>query len=81
MSSALDKQVGGDHYKGVSPQPVEVSFAWGLAFAEGSVLKYLYRWHVKHNPQDLQKAMHWLELIIEHDAARRAMKSVQNPPS
>jgi hypothetical protein len=67
VESALSRQVGGDHYKHVSPQPVEVSFAWKLPFAEGSVLKYLYRWVVKHNIEDLLKCQHWLEMLIEHE--------------
>jgi hypothetical protein len=37
-----------------------------LQFPEGSVLKYLYRWHVRGELVDAEKALHWLEMIIEH---------------
>jgi hypothetical protein len=66
-TSALARQVGGDHYKQLTPQPVEVAWAWELPFAEGSVLKYLYRWHVKKDREDLEKLHHWVEMIMEHD--------------
>jgi Protein of unknwon function (DUF3310) len=64
--SALERQVGGDHYKYHSPQPVEVAWAWNLPFDLGSVLKYLYRWHVKGDLEDLAKLKHWVEMISEH---------------
>lgn len=63
---ALERQIGGDHYKGVSIQPVEVAWAWQLDFPDGSMLKYLFRWATLRNPQDLEKLRHWAEMILEH---------------
>lgn len=63
--SALDEQAGGDHYRRLSPQPIEVIRAWGLGFEDGNVLKYLARWRYKGGAGDLRKARHYLDLLIE----------------
>lgn len=63
--SALDKQVGGGHYKDKPIQPVEYIHANKLGFCEGNVVKYLTRWREKNGLQDLYKAKHYLELLIE----------------
>ena len=70
MTGPLDKQEGGDHYRALSPQPVEVSFAWGLGFAESNVLKYIARWRVKGGLTDLRKARHYLDQQIEHEEGK-----------
>ena len=61
---ASTKQVGGDHYK-MSLQPIDVIDAWGLDFYEGSALKYLARHRKKNGAEDLKKAIHYLELLLE----------------
>jgi len=63
--SALEKQVSGDHYKGLTIQPIEFIHANGIPFAEGSVIKYVTRWRDKGGIADLEKAKHFLELLIE----------------
>lgn len=63
--SALDKQVSGDHYKDLKIQPIEYIHANGIPFAEGSVIKYVSRWRSKGGIKDLEKAKHFLELLIE----------------
>lgn len=65
--SARDKQVGGNHYKGGTMQPVDVIDAFGLNFYEGSALKYLLRWRKKNGVEDLQKCVHYLEMLIERE--------------
>jgi len=62
--SASEKQVGGTHYKG-DLQPIDVIDAWGLDFYEGSALKYLARHRKKNGREDIQKAIHYLELLLE----------------
>ena len=62
--NALDRQEGGDHYKKLKIQPIEYIHANGIPFAEGSVIKYVSRWRDKGGVQDLQKAKHFLELLI-----------------
>ncbi len=63
--SALEKQVSGDHYKSLKIQPIEFIHANGIPFAEGSVIKYVTRWRDKGGISDLEKAKHFLELLIE----------------
>ena len=63
--SALNTQVSGDHYKSLKIQPIEFIHANGIPFAEGSVIKYVTRWRAKGGIADLQKAKHFIELLIE----------------
>lgn len=65
MTNALEKQEGGNHYKGYSIQPIEYIHANNIPFAEGSVIKYVTRWRDKNGVDDLNKAIHFLELLIE----------------
>jgi hypothetical protein len=61
----LNKQVGGDHYKRLKIQPVEYTEKNGLTFAEGNVIKYVTRHRFKNGKEDIEKAIHMLELIKE----------------
>jgi hypothetical protein len=63
--SALDKQVSGGHYKGLKIQPIEFLHANNIPFAEGCAIKYLCRWRDKGGIQDLEKAKHFIDLLIE----------------
>lgn len=63
--SALDIQVGGNHYKDLKIQPVEYIHANGLGYHEGNVIKYVTRWRTKNGLDDLKKARHYLDLLIE----------------
>ena len=64
-SSHLATQVGGDHYKNMKIQPVEYIHANGLGYFEGNVVKYISRWRSKNGILDLEKARHYLDLLIE----------------
>lgn len=64
-ASALDKQVSGSHYKSKAIQPVEYIHANGLGFCEGNVIKYVTRWKEKNGIDDLEKALHYLEILIQ----------------
>lgn len=67
LNDADNKQVGGSHYH-IPISPLEIIEANNLYFFEGSVLKYLLRYRKKNGVQDLQKAIHYLEKMIEiHD--------------
>jgi hypothetical protein len=62
--SALARQVGGTHYD--KPiQPAEFIHANGLNYFEGNVVKYVSRWREKGGVADLEKAKHYLEMLIE----------------
>jgi hypothetical protein len=62
---AIEQQEGGSHYKNMKIQPVEYIHANGLGFLEGSVIKYISRFRSKNGLQDLQKARHFIDLLIE----------------
>jgi Protein of unknwon function (DUF3310) len=63
--TALNEQIGGDHYKDFSIQPLEFCIQNDIPFAEGSVIKYVTRWRLKGGVQDLEKARHILDALIE----------------
>ena len=64
-SDALDKQVAGNHYKDLPIQPVEFIYANAIGYFEGNVIKYVSRWRKKNGIADLEKAKHYIELLIE----------------
>jgi hypothetical protein len=63
--SALTTQVGGEHYKSHAIQPVEYIHKNGLGFIEGCVIKYVTRWKDKGGVDDLKKARHFIDMLIE----------------
>lgn len=63
--SALDKQISGTHYKGCKIQPIEYIHANNLDYFQGNVVKYVTRHKDKNKEQDVLKAIHYLELILE----------------
>jgi len=67
--SALDVQVAGDHYKKLAIQPVQYIHANGIGYFEGNVIKYVSRWRDKNGLADLEKAKHYIELLIELETA------------
>ena len=67
--SARDVQVGGQHYKDKAMQPWDIIDAWGLDFYAGNVLKYLLRYKHKGGVEDLKKALHYLDKLIEDENA------------
>jgi len=64
MTALLD-QVGGDHYRSKAIQPVEYIHANGLPFLEGCIVKRITRWREKNGLEDLLKARHEIDLLIE----------------
>ena len=62
-----EKQVGGSHYKNMVVQPSEFINKNRLPFAEGSAIKYICRHAAKGKEQDIEKAIHYLEMILERD--------------
>ena len=65
--SAYKKQVGGSHYKDMIIQPADFINKNKLLFAEGNAIKYICRHQSKGKLQDTEKAIHYLEMIIERD--------------
>ena len=65
--SSYDTQVGGDHYKDMTIQPSEFINKNKMQFAEGNAIKYICRHQKKGGKQDLEKAKHYIDMIIERD--------------
>lgn len=68
-TGANQRQVAGDHYRRLDPQPWDVITAWGLGFLAGNVVKYVARAPAKGGVEDLQKARHYLDKLIEQAEA------------
>ena len=64
---SLGKQVGGKHYKNMKIQPAEFINENKLPFAEGNAIKYICRHSTKGKEEDVKKAIHYLEMILERD--------------
>lgn len=63
--SATNSQIGGSHYTDMPIQPVTFIHANGLDFCQGSILKYVCRFRNKNGKDDLLKAKHFIDLLIE----------------
>lgn len=61
----LEVQVAGDHYKKLKIQPVEYIYANGIGYLEGNIIKYVTRHRDKNGADDLRKAIHYCELLLE----------------
>jgi hypothetical protein len=64
---SLNKQVDGTHYKNMKVQPAHFINENKLLFAEGNAIKYICRHHLKGKKKDIEKAIHYLEMILERD--------------
>ena len=58
---------GGDHYKDFKIQPIEFITANKLSFIQGNVIKYICRYNKKNGKEDIDKAIHYCEMIIDRD--------------
>lgn len=65
MAQAMKKQVGGSHYNKFAIQPTEFIYKNNIPFIEGCAIKYLCRWRDKGGVQDLDKAIHFIEMLKE----------------
>lgn len=70
VKRAKDAQVGGEHYKTLAIQPAEYILANGVGWAEGCAISYLTRWKNKGGVQDLHKAIHTIQLLIDSVEAK-----------
>lgn len=66
---ASDTQVGGSHYKKYKIQPAEFCYYNNIPYLEATAIKYLCRWRDKGGLQDLEKAKHFIDLLIEFENA------------
>ena len=67
MSNVWDKQHGGSHYQKFKIQPSKFVVENELLFPEGCAIKYICRHRLKGKSEDILKAIHFLEMILERD--------------
>jgi len=65
--SVYKKQIGGSHYLKMKIQPSRFVVENKLLYPEGCVIKYILRHQYKGGKQDLRKAKHFIDMIIERD--------------
>lgn len=67
LDNQSTSQVGGNHYSKLTIQPWDVIKSWGMGFFDGNAIKYLCRWKDKGGIEDLRKAKHYIEKLIEDE--------------
>lgn len=78
--TALNTQVGGSHYKDMVVQPVEFIERNNLGFCVGNVIKYVCRYKSKNGIEDLEKAKHYLDILIDIEKDKNnELESVEIP--
>ncbi len=65
MADANARQEGGNHYRKATIQCWDYVLANGLGFLEGNIIKYVTRHKTKNGLEDLKKALHYLQKLIE----------------
>jgi len=68
--SAKKKQIGGNHYLKYKIAPVEFIIKNNIGFVEGNVIKYILRFKEKGGVEDLLKAKHYIELLIDSSKSK-----------
>ena len=79
MKNPYDKQIGGSHYQKFKIQPSKFVVENELLFPEGCVIKYICRHRLKGKKQDLDKAIHFIEMIIERDYPEKELSKENKP--
>ena len=69
-TTANARQIGGTHYASKAIQPWDYIIANRLGYLEGNVVKYISRWRDKGGVQDLHKASHYLDKLLEVEQAK-----------
>ena len=64
---AMQIQVGGQHYKKLKIQPLEYALENQLGICEHAIIKYVSRWRDKGGVEDLRKAKHYIDILIERE--------------
>lgn len=64
-ASSRSVQIGGNHYVDMAIQPIDYIVKNNIGFLEGNVIKYVSRWKSKNGVEDLRKARHYLDMLIE----------------
>lgn len=64
------QQIGGDHYRLKAIQPWDFIIANNISYLEGNAIKYLCRWREKNGLEDLRKAKHYIQKLIEVESQK-----------
>lgn len=75
--SAMDVQIGGDHYKKLKIQPMEYSMANNLDACQHTAIKYITRFRDKGGVADLEKAKHVIDMLIEFEQKNKAEAALE----
>ena len=75
--NAKDRQVAGDHYRTLPIQPAEFIHRKGIGYLAGNVIKYVCRHGAKGGRQDLEKARHYIDLLIEAEYPEQRPEHVE----
>ena len=67
IKKPTSNQIGGDHYKIYKIQPTEFIHTNSIPFIEGNVIKYICRHRSKNGIEDLKKAKHYIDLLIQFE--------------
>ena len=67
---ASEKQIGGAHYQ-MAIQPLDFIFKNNIPYCEANVIKYVVRHRDKNGPEDIRKAIHYLELLLEKEYGQK----------
>ena len=75
--SAMDVQIGGDHYKKLKIQPMEYSMANNLDACQHTAIKYVTRFRDKGGVADLEKAKHVIDMLIEFEQKSKSEAALE----
>jgi len=67
VKTPLSTQIGGDHYTKLAIQPMQYSMKNGLDPLQHTIIKYVTRFRDKAGIEDLEKAKHCIDMLIEHE--------------
>ena len=76
--SNLIKQVGENHYSKMAIQPIEFIHANNIPFIEGSIIKYICRHKSKNGREDLEKAKHLIDILLEIEYDKEHFEKLYN---
>ena len=79
ISSALQTQIGGSHYKGKKIQHVEFVHANGIPYIEANAIKYICRHRQKNGRQDIEKAIHYLQILLALEYPQSDSQDAKSP--
>ena len=71
VKKASEIQIAGNHYKKFAIQPAEFCHINKIPYLEATAIKYLCRWRDKGGFEDLEKAKHFIDLIMEYENAHK----------